>query len=184
MIKIFRAVLLTAATVILVTACVVDTSTTDLEGPAINITFTGGADFSLAREVLRPTTADNCAIVRGPIASRSVNLKVIVLDGSGMNLFKFTVEGEGINPSSIVVTPSDPDIRLDFQSSNFIDEIELRFLPLRDGVRNGAVVDFTIESPFTPGVTISAFAVDKFGNESRFESFELLSSLAEGRCNY
>jgi hypothetical protein len=65
-----------------------------------------------------------------------------------------------------------------------VDQVTLNFAPEPDGVLIGALVQFTIESTFTGGVTITAFGADTFNNETRFEPFQLLSGLVPGRCNY
>ena len=168
--------------------CVVDRPTrSDGEGPAIDIAISGGAEFTLDEETPRRTPADNCAIVRdvpgGSVNNRRVDVSVAPFDRSGMNRFQFTVQGDGIRDGSIVVTPS-PNPTWGFNNTRDVDVITLTFLPEADGVLNAAVVQFTIDSPFTPGVTISAVGTDTFGNETRFAPFQLLSELADGTCNF
>lgn len=181
------AILLTA-TATVISGCTIDRPTrSDGEGPAIDITFSGGADFVLLQETRGLTPADNCAIVRdvagGSVNNRSVDLSVAVFDRSGMNSLTFTVEGEGIRDGSVVVTPATNPL-LNVDDGRDVDEIALTFLPTGGGVLNGAVVQFTIDSAFTAGVTLSAVGVDSFGNTTRFAPFELLSELAVGICNY
>lgn len=157
-------------------------ATSDLEGPVIRAIFTGGADFILQHDDRRPNPADRCAIVSGAVIGRSVDVEVIFSDASGMNWGRFSVEGEGIQPGSISVAPDELDVSTSFSNTDFLDEIEVRFAPLGANVRTGAILSFTIESTFTPGVTVRAFARDSFGNDSTLADFELVSELG-GPCN-
>ncbi|SFR37102.1 hypothetical protein SAMN04488005_1068 [Yoonia tamlensis] len=181
------AIVLTASTIALA-GCTIDRpDRSDLEGPGIDFAFSGGAEFTLSEDSPRRTPADSCAIVRdvngGTVNNRSVDVSASAFDQSGMNRFRITVEGEGVRRGAITVTPS-PNPRLNFNDTRDVDVIELVFFPEADGVLNGGIVQFSIDSPFTPGVTISAFASDSFGNETSFAPFELISALGAGICNY
>lgn len=181
-----RGAAILTATVTLLSGCTVDRPTSsDGQGPVIEMTFTGGADFAIDSETRRTTPADNCGIVRdvagGSAGNRSVDVAVVVVDPAGVDRFQMTIEGEGVRQSSLEVIPSGNPI-LGFENGRDVDRISLNFLPTPDGVLNAAIVQFSIDSPFTPGVTLSATATDTFANRTVFAPFELLSELA--RCNY
>jgi hypothetical protein len=176
------------ATAIVMSGCTIDRpARSDGEGPVIEMTFTGGAEFVISDTTRRLTAADNCGIVRdvngGTVNNRSVDVAIAMVDQSGMARFRVTVEGEGIRPSSVEVIPNtNPLVGPRFTRD--VDTIDLTFLATGDGVLNGGLLRFAIDSPFTPGVTISAVGTDTFGNETTFAPFELVSALATGICTY
>lgn len=173
---------------LLLSACTIDRpARSDGEGPAIDFAFSGGAEFTLDEETARARPMDNCAIVRdlpgASINDRFVDVSVAPFDNSGMREFSVTVEGDGIDRSSIVVTP-ELNPRWSFDDGRDVDRIGLTFLPEPDGVLNAAVVQFKIRSTFTGGVDISAVATDTFGNTTVFAPFELRADFAAGSCTY
>ena len=178
--------MLSVASLTLISACTIDQpAASDLVGPRIEVTASGGATFVIEADTRRITAADNCAnimdVAGGSVNNRSVDLTVVMVDKSGMRSSRITVEGDGIRSGSVDVSPaSNPVVSL--SDGRDIDEITLTYLRTAEGVLNASITKFTIDSPFTPGVTLSASGVDTFGNETTFADFELLSELAI--CNY
>jgi len=131
------------------------------------------------------TPAENCAVVRdlpgATILDRFVDVSVVPFDSSGMRDFTVTVEGDGIDRSSIEVTPN-LNPRWNFSDGRDVDSIALTFLPEPDGVLNAAAVQFKIRSTFTGGVDISAIATDTFGNTTRFAPFEFRADFGGTPC--
>lgn len=155
--------------------------TSDFEGPYINVTFSGGADYSIESTDSRPLPSDQCAIVSGAISGRNVDVRVVITDPSGLTRAEIITEGNGIRPGSIRLGSTEPDISFSNVDTDFRDEIHVAFAPLGANVRTGAVVFFNIESTFQSGVTLTVFARDAFGNITNLAPFRLLSELA-GRC--
>jgi len=155
--------------------------TSDLEGPYIQVAFSGGANYTIDSTESRPLPSDQCAIVLGEINGRNVDVRVIISDPSGLTRAEIVTEGNGIRPESIRLGSTEPDISISSVDTDFRDVINVSFAPLGANVRTGAVVFFNIESTFQRGVTLTVFARDSFGNTTNLAPFRLLSELA-GRC--
>jgi hypothetical protein len=184
----FKKSSLLVATAIAISGCTVDRPTqSDGDGPVIEMTFSGGAEFVISNETIRQSAADSCGVVRdvdgGAIDKRSVDVAVAMVDHSGMVRFQISVEGDGLVPSTIEVIPG-INPRASFSTGRDVDVITLTFEPVSGGVLNAALLRFTIASSFTPGITLSAIGTDSFGNETMFAPFELASGLAAGVCSH
>lgn len=168
-----------------ITGCVAERPrTSDLEGPFIQVVFSGGANYTIDSTENRTSASDQCATildVAAQIGERNVDVRVIIGDRSGLTGAEIVTEGNGIRPGSIRLGSTEPDIRFTFVDTDFRDEIHVSFAPLGANVRTGAVVLFNIESTFQSGVTLTVFARDSFGNTTSLAPFRLVSELA-GRC--
>ena len=165
--------------ILLTGGCVIDRPpASDSEGPNIIVTLTGGAEYQFESTNRRP---NQCAIVRGPILERNVDVRVTIIDPSGMAEARIVTEGDNITPGSVRHGSPDPerDIRITPRLSDpFRDQIQVDFLPLGAEVRSGAIVLFNINGTFQNGTTLNVYARDSFGNTTEIVPFRLVSDLA------
>lgn len=155
--------------------------TSDLEGPYIQVAFTGGANYTIDSTESRTSPSDRCVTVLGDINGRNVDVQVIIGDPSGLTRVDIVTEGNGIRPDSIRLGTTVPDIMIHSVDTDFRDEINVSFAPLGANVRTGGIVYFNIESTFLREVTLTVFARDSFGNTTNLERFKLVSDRG-GRC--
>ena len=179
------AIVVLSASLTIMSGCVTERPrTSDLEGPFIQVVFSGGANYTIDSTENRTSTSDQCATVldvAGQIGERNVDVRVIIGDRSGLTGAEIVTVGNGIRPGSIRLGSTEPDIRFTSVDTDLRDEIHVSFAPLGANVRTGAVVLFNIESTFIPVVTLTVFARDSFGNTTSLAPFRLVSELA-GRC--
>lgn len=179
----YRNVMLTclAAAASNLTGCVREgPGASDLEGPLVQINFSDGANFEIRSTDNRVRSDQQCLIIKGPLpAARSVDLKVIFADRSGMASARVVAEGiQGVRHDPMV-----SDIVRSFDDTIFRDTIALTFLGLGNDVRTGAFLNFTIDHTFQNGVDLVVIARDSFGNETTLQPLRLVSDLAANCLN-